>query len=168
MINGQTLSAIYSTLDRRCQYQNRLRLPLRYSGTTIITTTRAISRRLLLEVVTGLFAFPFFWLLKTGSTSYVWLALVVAFVLSHAAMYGPQGAFLSELFGTRVRYSGASLGTQLASVFAGGLAPLIATALLAKYGIQAVALYVVGMAMVTVVAVLAASETHKHDIETRH
>jgi MFS transporter, MHS family, shikimate and dehydroshikimate transport protein len=119
-------------------------------------------------IVTGLFAFPFFWLLDTGTPSYVVLALVIAFVFSHGAMYGPQGAFLSELFGTRVRYSGASLGTQLASVFAGGLAPLIATWLLADYGTSAVALYVVGMAAVTVVAVLAASETHRHDIESRH
>jgi len=119
-------------------------------------------------VVTGLFAFPFFWLLDTASPAYVALALAVAFVFSHGAMYGPQGAFLSELFGTRVRYSGASLGTQLASVFAGGLAPLIATWLLADYGTAAVALYVIGMALVTIVAVALASETHRHDIETRH
>jgi MFS transporter, MHS family, shikimate and dehydroshikimate transport protein len=119
-------------------------------------------------IVTGLFAFPFFWLLDTGMPSYVALALTIAFVLSHAAMYGPQGAFLSELFGTRVRYSGASLGTQLASVFAGGLAPLIATWLLSDYGTSAVALYVIGMAVVTVISVLAASETHRHDIEARH
>jgi MHS family shikimate/dehydroshikimate transporter-like MFS transporter len=119
-------------------------------------------------VVTGLFAFPFFWLLDTGSTGYTWLALSIAFVLSHAAMYGPQGAFLSELFGTRVRYSGASLGTQLASVFAGGLAPLIATWLLPRYGAGAIALYIIGMAVVTVVSVLAASETHRHDIEAHH
>jgi metabolite-proton symporter len=119
-------------------------------------------------IVTGLFAFPFFWLLDTGATGWVWLALIVAFVFSHGAMYGPQGAFLSELFGTRVRYSGASLGTQLASVFAGGLAPLIATWLLPRYGTSAIALYVVGMAVVTIVSVLAASETHRHDIENRH
>jgi MFS transporter, MHS family, shikimate and dehydroshikimate transport protein len=119
-------------------------------------------------VTTGVFAFPFFWLIDTGTPGYVWLALVIAFVFSHAAMYGPQGAFLSELFGTRVRYSGASLGTQLASVFAGGLAPLIATWLLPRYGVSAVALYVIGMALVTIVAVLAASETHRHDIDTRH
>ena len=119
-------------------------------------------------VVTGLFAFPLFWLLDTGSPGYVWLALIIAFVFSHAAMYGPQGAFLSELFGTRVRYSGASLGTQLASVFAGGLAPLIATWLLPNYGTGAVALYVIGMSVVTIVAVLAASETRHHDIEAHH
>jgi MFS family permease len=114
--------------------------------------------------VTGLFAFPLFWLLDTGSTPLVWLALVIAFVFSHAAMYGPQAAFLSELFGARVRYSGASLGAQLASVLAGGLSPFIATALLASYGRTALALYVVGMALVTVVAVFLASETHREDI----
>jgi hypothetical protein len=87
------------------------------------------------------------------------VAMLGAFLLSHAAMYAPQAAFLSELFGTRVRYSGASLGSQMASVFAGGLAPLIATALMASYGSNAVALYVVGMAAVTIVSVFAAVET---------
>src|SRR5207247_2396817 len=69
---------------------------------------------------TALFAYPLFWLLDTGSTPLVWLALVVALVFGHAPMYGPQAAFLSELFGTRVRYSGASLGSQLSSVVAVG------------------------------------------------
>ena len=55
------------------------------------------------------FAFPFFWMVGTRETAWVWLALVVGMV-GHAAMYGPQAAFLSELFGTRVRYTGASLG----------------------------------------------------------
>jgi hypothetical protein len=73
-------------------------------------------------------------------------------------MYGPQAAFLSELFGTRVRYSGASLGYQLSSVIAGGLSPFIATALL-PYGRVALAAYIVGMALTTIVAVLIASET---------
>ena len=114
--------------------------------------------------VTALFAFPLFWMLDTGSTPMVWLALVIAFVLSHAAMYGPQAAFLSELFGTRVRYSGASLGAQLASVIAGGLSPIIATELLRRYGTNAVAMYVVGMAVITIVAVLLASETHRTEI----
>ena len=86
-------------------------------------------------------------------------------LVAHAAMYGPQAAFLSELFGTRVRYSGASLGAQLASVFAGGLAPFVATGLLqAGYGRGAIAAYVIGLAAVTIVAVLAASETHRSEI----
>ena len=113
--------------------------------------------------VTGLFAYPLFWLLDTGSTPLVWLALVVALVFGHAPMYGPQAAFLSELFGTRVRYSGASLGSQLSSVVAGGLSPFIATALL-PYGRGALASYIIAMALVTIVAVLIASETRHQTI----
>ncbi len=113
--------------------------------------------------VTALFAYPLFWLLDTGSTPLVWLALVVALVFAHAPMYGPQAAFLSELFSTRVRYSGASLGSQLSSVIAGGLSPFIATALL-PYGRGALAWYVIAMALITVVAVLIASETRHQTI----
>jgi MFS transporter, MHS family, shikimate and dehydroshikimate transport protein len=114
--------------------------------------------------VTALFAYPLFWLLDTGSTILVWLALVVALVFAHSPMYGPQAAFLSELFGTRVRYSGASLGSQFSSVIAGGLSPFIATALL-PYGRGALASYIIAMALVTIVAVLMASETRHHTIE---
>ena len=115
-------------------------------------------------IMTALFAYPLFWLLDTGSTPLVWLALLVPFVFAHAAMYAPQAAFLAELFGTRVRYSGASLGAQLASVVAGGLSPLAATALLGLSGRGAVALYVIGMALVTIVAVTVAAETAGHEI----
>jgi MHS family shikimate/dehydroshikimate transporter-like MFS transporter len=114
--------------------------------------------------VTALFAYPLFWLLDTGSTPLVWLALVVALVFAHAPMYGPQAAFLSELFGTRVRYSGASLGSQFSSVIAGGLSPFVATALL-PYGRGALAAYLIGMALVTIVAVFIASETRHHNID---
>jgi MFS transporter, MHS family, shikimate and dehydroshikimate transport protein len=113
--------------------------------------------------VTGLFAYPLFWLLDTGSTPLVWLALVVALVFAHSPMYGPQAAFLCELFGTRVRYSRASLGSQLASVIAGGLSPFIATALL-PYGRGALASYIIAMAVVTIVAVLVATETRHQTI----
>jgi metabolite-proton symporter len=115
-----------------------------------------------------LFAFPFFWLLNTGVAPLIWLAIVLGVNLGHDSMYGPQAAYFSELFGTRVRYSGASLGYQLASVFAGGLAPLIATALLAASGYTAVAVYMAIMALITVVSVILASETFQEDIsETR-
>jgi MFS family permease len=114
---------------------------------------------------TALWAYPLFRLLDTASPPLVWLALVVAFVFSHAAMYGPQAAFLSELFGTRVRYSGASLGAQLAGVVAGAPAPFIATLLLARYGSGALAMYLIAMAIVTIVAVLLASETHRDHID---
>jgi MHS family shikimate/dehydroshikimate transporter-like MFS transporter len=117
-------------------------------------------------IMTAVFAFPFFWLIGTGQPRLVTLAMLGAFLLSHGAMYAPQAAFLSEMFGTRVRYSGASLGSQLASVLAGGLAPLIATALMANYGRNAVALYLVGMAAVTIVSVAAAAETMRSDIHS--
>ena len=109
--------------------------------------------------MTAVLAFPFFWMIGTGSTPMVMLAMLAVFLLSHAPMYAPQAAFLSELFGARVRYSGASLGSQLASVVAGAPAPLIATALMAKQGRDAVALYVLGMAVVTMLSVYAAAET---------
>jgi MFS transporter, MHS family, shikimate and dehydroshikimate transport protein len=114
---------------------------------------------------TALWAYPLFRLLDTGSAPLVWLALIVAFVFSHAAMYGPQAAFLSELFGTRVRYSGASLGAQLAGVFAGAPAPFVATLLLARYGSSALVMYLIVMAIVTIVAVVLASETHRNHID---
>ena len=114
----------------------------------------------------ALFAFPFFWLLDTRQTGLVWLAVVLGLNPGHGAMYGPQASFFSELFGTRVRYSGASLGYQLASVFAGGLSPLIATALLSWSGGKPwpIAMYMVGMALITLVSVYLAAETLSGDI----
>jgi MFS family permease len=110
----------------------------------------------------ALFAFPFFWLLETRSVSWVWLAVVIALVC-HAAMYSPQAAFFAEMFGTNVRYSGASLGYQLAAPLAGGLAPLIATALLTWAGGQPwpVAVYLIVMAAITLLCVWLAKETHR-------
>jgi len=109
-----------------------------------------------------LFAFPFFWLIGTKEPALVILAVVIG-LIGHSAMYGPQAAFFSELFGTRVRYSGASLGYQLASPLAGGLAPLIATALLGWSAGEPwlVALYLIGMALITLVSVWLAEETHR-------
>ncbi|NTX36663.1 MHS family MFS transporter [Myxococcus sp. CA033] len=110
----------------------------------------------------GLMAFPFFWLLDTKETGLIWLAITLG-IIAHAAMYGPQASFFSELFGTRVRYSAASLGYQMASVFAGGLSPVIATALLARSGGQAwpVSLYMVALAVVTLVSVWLSAETYR-------
>ena len=113
---------------------------------------------------TAVWAYPLFRLVDTGSTPLVWLAVVVALVFGHAPMYGPQAAFFAELFGSRVRYSGASLGSQLASVLAGGLSPFIATALL-PYGRGALAAYIIGMAIVTIIAVSMAGETRHLDID---
>jgi MFS family permease len=82
-------------------------------------------------VLTGAFAFPYYALLNSRSGALVALAVVVSLVF-HDMMYGPQAALISESFGTEVRYSGAGLGYQLASVTAGGPAPLIAAAILAN------------------------------------
>jgi MFS family permease len=118
-------------------------------------------------IFTGLFAFPFFWLVETSMVSMMTLAVVCALIGGHSAMYGPQASFFSELFGTRVRYSGASLGYQLASVIAGGLSPLIATALLRRTGASwPIALFIVGMAAVTTVSVFLAVETAHEEITT--
>jgi MFS family permease len=112
----------------------------------------------------GLWAFAFFPLVDVGTFWSVTLAVTVGLVL-HGAMYGPQAAFFSELFSTRVRYSGASVGYQLASIVAGGLAPLIATALLASFGGSVpISLYVAAMAVVTLVAVAASRETRGRDL----
>jgi metabolite-proton symporter len=108
---------------------------------------------------TGLWAFAFFRLLDTGAAPAVIAAIVIGLVL-HGAMYGPQAAFLSEMFPTRVRYSGVSLAYQLTSIFAGSLAPIIAIALLRETGgATAVAAYVAAAAAITLVAVLLARET---------
>ncbi|HJQ70906.1 MAG TPA: MFS transporter [Blastocatellia bacterium] len=116
-------------------------------------------------IFTGLFVFPFFWLVDTTKTVWMVVAVFVAIVIGHAAMYGPQASFFSELFGTRVRYTGASLGYQLSSVLAGGLSPLVATYLLKRTGSSwPVALYVLGMAIVTTASVLVASETAHQEI----
>src|SRR5262245_12789847 len=117
-------------------------------------------------IATGVLGFPLFWMMDSASPALVWLGLALVLPIGHAAMYAPQGAFFSELFGARVRYSGASLGAQLASVIAGGLSPMIATALLEYgYGRGAMALYILGMAAITVFAVASAAETARHDIE---
>jgi MFS family permease len=116
----------------------------------------------------GLFAFPFFWLVDSGVPVLIWLALVLG-LTGVAAMYGPQAAFFSELFGTNVRYSGASLGSQLAAPFAGGLAPLIATAMLDWSGGQPwpVALYMIGMVLITFASVFLAAETVQKDLSSQ-
>ena len=110
-------------------------------------------------------AFPFFWLIETKMIALVWLAIVLGMV-GHSAMYGPQAAFFSELFGTNVRYSGASIGYQLASPIAGGLAPMIAHALLtwSNNNSWPVSVYLMVMAAITVVSVLLAEETFEHDL----
>jgi MFS family permease len=112
---------------------------------------------------------PAFPLLDTGNFALIVLTVVLGMNVGHDAMYGPQAAFFSELFATRVRFSGVSIGYQLGSVIGGGLAPLVATALLAVGGgspIWVIA-YFIAVGVVTLVATLAAPETRHRDLDAR-
>ena len=105
-------------------------------------------------------AFPVFWLLDTRDPAVVVLTIAVAMSLTHALMYGPEAAFLPEMFGTRSRYSGASLGFQISAALSGGFAPVIAAGLLAWAGATwPISLYLIGLAAITLAAVLASRET---------
>jgi MFS family permease len=108
----------------------------------------------------GLWAFPMFWLVNTKGAFLITLALFIGQMFL-SMMYGPQAALFSEMFSARVRYSGASIGYQGASVFAGGLAPIIMVSLLESTGTSlSVSLYVFAMAVVTFVSVYLITETY--------
>ncbi|MCX4776262.1 MFS transporter [Streptomyces sp. NBC_01264] len=109
-------------------------------------------------------AFAFFALVDSKSFTVITLAVTTGLLL-HGAMYGPQAAFISEMFDTRVRYSGASMGSQLASIVAGALAPIIAVELLKDYGSSVpVSVYLSAAALVTTLTVLLARETRGRDL----
>ncbi|WP_329165309.1 MHS family MFS transporter [Streptomyces sp. NBC_01717] len=113
----------------------------------------------------GLWMFPFFALIDSRSFGSLLLAVTVGLIF-HGAMYAPQAAFFSEMFATRMRYSGASIGAQFSSVAAGAPAPLIATALLENYHSSTmISLYVIAAALITVLAVVCAKETRHRDLE---
>lgn len=114
------------------------------------------------------FVMPFFWLIESRNEVLVWLAIVVG-MIGHSALYGPQAAFFSELFGTRTRYTGASLGYQLAAPFAGGLAPLIASSLLRSSGGSTwpIAVYLGLLGVITIVSVVLAAETNRADLNDK-
>lgn len=109
----------------------------------------------------AIWAFPFFQLLDTKDPFMIGLAICVAMTF-WALMYGPLAAYVTELFPTNVRYSGISLGFQLAGIFGGGLAPLIATGLLATYASStAVAVYVFLALGLTTVSIILAGKPAK-------
>jgi MFS transporter, MHS family, shikimate and dehydroshikimate transport protein len=112
-----------------------------------------------------IYIFPFFWLLNTAQPLLVVLSLVVALAIGHSAMYAPEASFFAELFDTRTRYSGASIGYQVAPIVGGGIAPAICTALLAWSGSYwPIALYMIAMGLIGVVSVYFAPETYKRDL----
>jgi metabolite-proton symporter len=100
----------------------------------------------------GLFGFLYFAMVDSAIPSAVFIAIVLS-LIPHDMMYGPQAALIAEAFTPRLRYSGASLGYQLASVIAGGPAPLIATALFARYQSGfAISVYIAACAVVSLVS----------------
>lgn len=101
---------------------------------------------------TGIFGFIYFAMLNTMSGGLIFLAVFLS-LIPHDMMYGPQAALIAESFTGRLRYSGASLGYQLASVIAGGPAPLIATWLYAEYKTAwAIAWYIAACAVISLIA----------------
>jgi MFS family permease len=115
-------------------------------------------------VTMGIWGFIYFTILNTAVPGWIFLAIVLSFI-PHDMMYGPQAALIAECFSPRLRYSGASLGFHLASVIAGGPAPLIATALLASTGSgYSVAIYIAVCAVVSVTATAMLPDYTNRDI----
>ncbi len=116
-------------------------------------------------IFTIVFAFPLFRLLDIGTPAIVTATIVVALNLGHGLMFAPESTYLPELFGANVRYSGASLGFQVAAAVGGGLAPIVATALTAWTGGTAgVSAMLILLALVTLLATLFARETLGEDL----
>ena len=105
-------------------------------------------------VLTALFAFPYFGLLNTGNAMLVGLAVILS-LLFHDVQYGPQAALIAESFDADIRYTGAGMGYQLASVIAGGPAPLIAAALLAATGDStSISIYIIICCVISMLALI--------------
>ena len=116
-------------------------------------------------VLTALIAFPYFAVLTHSGAVLIFVAVVVSLQV-HAMQYGPQAALIGESFPTHLRYGGAGLGYQLASVFAGGPAPLIATWLLHETGTPySISIYIVLAAIITIGCVAALPDRSRVDID---
>ena len=116
----------------------------------------------------GVFGFIYFEMLNTRSLPVIFLAIVLS-LIPHDMMYGPQAAMIAEAFTPRLRYSGASLGYQLASIIAGGPAPLIAAALFAHYKTgYAIAFYILACAICSVVATLMLPDYTNKDVSREY
>jgi MHS family shikimate/dehydroshikimate transporter-like MFS transporter len=111
------------------------------------------------------FAFPLFWLMDTRDPWVIIAATAVALSFGHGLMFGPEATYFPELFGARVRYTGASFGFQVSAAIGGGLAPILATVLVSKLGGTAgVSVMLIGVALVTLVAAFFAHETRDRSV----
>jgi MHS family shikimate/dehydroshikimate transporter-like MFS transporter len=109
---------------------------------------------------TILFAFPLFWMLESRSTALIFTAVMIAMNFGHGMMFGPESCYFPELFGPRVRYSGASFGFQASAAIGGGFAPIVATAMVGYFGgTTGVSVMMIVLALITLAAALAARET---------
>ncbi len=116
----------------------------------------------------GVFGFVYFALLDTLIPGWIFLAIVLS-LIPHDMMYGPQAALIAECFTGRLRYSGASLGYQLASIIAGGPAPLIATALFASYKSgYAIAVYILVCAIISLISAALLPDYTNRDISAEY
>ena len=116
-------------------------------------------------VVTGIFGFLYFGMVNTGAAAIIFIAIVLSLV-PHDMMYGPQAALIAESFTSRLRYSGSSLGYQLASVIAGGPAPLIATWLYGTFrSPYPIAAYIAVCAVISLIATMLMTDYTGKDIE---
>jgi metabolite-proton symporter len=114
--------------------------------------------------LTGLFGFVYFAMLDTRAPALVFLAVVLS-LIPHDMMYGPQAALIAECFTGRLRYSGASLGYQLASVIAGGPSPIVATWLLSRYGSgYAIAWFILACAVISIASASLLTDYTNRDI----
>jgi metabolite-proton symporter len=119
-------------------------------------------------LVTGVFGFVYFGLVNTGIAAVIFAAIVLSLV-PHDMMYGPQAALIAESFTGRLRYSGCSLGYQLASVIAGGPAPLIATWLYGRFHTPyAIAGYIGVCAVISLIATALMTDYTGKNLETEH
>jgi len=114
----------------------------------------------------GVLTFPAFWLMQQLSPLLTVIAITVPFGIVYAAVYGPQAALFSELFDTRVRYTGISFVYQFSGIFASGLTPIIATALLPLGNGQPwlICLYVFVVSCISALSVYAMTDRHASDI----
>ena len=131
-------------------------------------------------IVMGIWGFVYFGLLDTKVAGLIFVAILLS-LIPHDAQYGPQAALIAETYTGRLRYSGASIGYQLASVFAGGPAPIIATLLFAGGVIPgtsikvtgyhtsvAIAVYIAICAVISLIAVATVRERYKQDISAEY
>lgn len=122
-------------------------------------------RRVMMTGAGGLAAFSFaFWpLVNTGSLWLITLAMVVSLGLLHSLIYAVQPAFFAETFPTELRYSGVSLGIQIGAVLGSAFAPMIATALLMRFGTISIAIYMAVACLITLFSVWKLKETRTVD-----